>query len=240
MNSFKVFSVMFFFMLFLLGIGSVVGLQNCIVTNMMDIFPTAKFWKLAGISSFVSFLLGITYLTEGGQYILDLVDQFAGTLLIFALATFEIIGFFWIYGLENFCWDVEFMLKRHVTVFWRVSWFITVPSFMLIIFGMLFHRFEVPKIGNDSLPQEYLIAGWLIFGVGMAQIILWAVWTAQKKSSWKSLFQPNPKWGPKSPIIRREWLAFKEDKLNKRIAMAQANNHSWLQQKVWILLGKYR
>ena len=232
--------MLFFFMLFLLGIGSVVGLQSCIVTNMMDIFPKAKFWKLAGVSSLLCFLIGIVYLTNGGQYILELVDHFAGTFLIFALATFEIIGFFWIYGLENFCWDVEFMLKRHVTVFWRVSWFITVPGFMLVISGFLIRKFEYPKIGGHPFPSEYLIAGWLIFIVGMSQIIMWAIWTGQKKSSWRSLIEPNPKWGPKSPIIRREWLAFKEDKLKKRMAIAQAKNHSWLQQKVWILLGKYR
>lgn len=102
LSNFQVFSVLFFFMLFLLGIGSVVGLQSCIVTNMMDIFPKAKFWKLAGVSSILSFLIGIVYVTNGGQYILGLVDHFAGTFLIFALAIFEIIGFFWIYGLENF------------------------------------------------------------------------------------------------------------------------------------------
>lgn len=132
------------------------------------------------------------------------------------------------------------MLKRHVTVFWRISWFVTVPAFMLVISGLLIRNFEYPTIDGAQYPQEYLIAGWLIFAVGMAQIIMWAIWTGQKKSSWTSLFKPNPKWGPKSPIIRREWLAFKEDKLKKRIATAQANNHSWLQQKVWILLGKYR
>ena len=125
--------MLFFFMLFVLGVGSAVGLQSSIVTNLMDISPKTKQWKMAGICSILGFLIGLIYITPGGQYMLQLVDYFGGTFLIFALAIFELVGIFWIYGIENFCWDLEFMLKRPVTPFWRLSWFILTPAIMITI-----------------------------------------------------------------------------------------------------------
>ena len=88
-------------MLFVLGVGSAVGLQSSIVTNLMDISPKTKQWKMAGICSLLGFLIGLIYITPGGQYMLQLVDYFGGTFLIFALAIFELVGIFWIYCLEN-------------------------------------------------------------------------------------------------------------------------------------------
>ena len=65
---------------------------------------------------------------------LGLVDYYGGTFLIFLLAIVEMIGIFWIYGLENFCHDIEYMSKRHVTVYWRLCWNVITPIFMIVVF----------------------------------------------------------------------------------------------------------
>ena len=65
---------------------------------------------------------------------LNLVDHFGGTFLVFVLAIFELMGIFWIYGLENFCDDVEFMLNRRPGVYWKFCWVFVTPIFMLVIF----------------------------------------------------------------------------------------------------------
>lgn len=121
-------------MLFVLGVGSAVGLQSSIVTNLMDIFPKVKNWLMAGICCLIGFVIGLIYVTPGGQWMLNLVDHFGGTFLIFALAIVELTGIVWIYGLENFCWDLEFMLNRKVTAFWRITWFLVTPIMMISIF----------------------------------------------------------------------------------------------------------
>lgn len=59
----KTFAVLFFFMLFTLGIGSVVALQNVIVTVLCDQFPNLKYERIAAITSIIGFLLGLMYLT---------------------------------------------------------------------------------------------------------------------------------------------------------------------------------
>lgn len=65
---------------------------------------------------------------------LNLVDHFGGTLLIFALAMFEMAALFWVYGIENFCWDLEYMTGRKASIYWRVCWALISPVFMTFIF----------------------------------------------------------------------------------------------------------
>lgn len=85
-------------MLFVLGIGSVVAMQNVVATVFCDQFKTIAYWKVALVTSVLGFLSGIVYLTPGGQWILNLIDHFGGTLLIFALAMLELTAIFYIYG----------------------------------------------------------------------------------------------------------------------------------------------
>lgn len=59
----QVFAVLFFFMLFVLGIGSVVALQNVVVTVICDQFVHLKYWKVAAITSIIGFFSGLVYLT---------------------------------------------------------------------------------------------------------------------------------------------------------------------------------
>lgn len=70
---------------------------------------------------------------QGGQFILGLVDYYAGSFIVFVLATMEVSGIFWVYGLENFLDDVEFMLKRRPTVYWRVCWGLVTPLLLAVI-----------------------------------------------------------------------------------------------------------
>lgn len=230
--------------MFVLGVGSAVGLQSSIVTNLLDVFPKVKDWQMAAVCCSGGFLVGILYVTPGGQWMLTLVDHFGGTFLIFALAILQLVGIMWIYGMENFCWDVEFMLDRKVSIFWRLSWFLVTPVFMIVIFVYSMVKLENPTFMSKQFPTSCLIAGWAIFAFGMAQILIWAVWMAsrrsfddKKESKLQYLFKLDSDWGPKSPKLRREWISFKAEKLEKR--RIQALNHSKLKQIVWMLLGKY-
>lgn len=59
----QLFSVLFFFMLFVLGIGSIVALQSTIVTIICDQFKSWKYWKVALATSICGFLMGLVYVT---------------------------------------------------------------------------------------------------------------------------------------------------------------------------------
>jgi solute carrier family 6 amino acid transporter-like protein 5/7/9/14 len=64
---------------------------------------------------------------------LTLVDNFGGNFTIYVLATLEVIGIAWVYGLTNICHDIEFMLQIKIGWFWRFTWGIFVPVVLVVI-----------------------------------------------------------------------------------------------------------
>jgi solute carrier family 6 (neurotransmitter transporter, glycine) member 5/9 len=97
----QVFSVLFFLMLFVLGIGSNVGMANCVMTAVRDQFPKLKHWMVAlGIAA-VGFTIGTVYTTPGGQYILQFMDFYGASFVALTLAVAELITIGWIYGELN-------------------------------------------------------------------------------------------------------------------------------------------
>lgn len=99
---------------------------------------------------------------------------------------------------------------------------------------------------DKSYPDSSLIGGWFIFIFGLAQVFIWGIWLQSqrsvdeknKSSSVCYLFTPDPAWGPKSAKTRREWIAFKTEKREKR--KVQSNGHSQVKQMGWALMGKYQ
>lgn len=59
----QLFAVLFFFMLFVLGIGSNVGLATCLFTVLKDKFPTLKRWQIVIPLTMTEFLIGLMYTT---------------------------------------------------------------------------------------------------------------------------------------------------------------------------------
>lgn len=57
------FAMLFFFMLFVLGIGSVVGNQNNVVTIICDLFPRLKYTYVAAFVAIFGFSVGLIYVT---------------------------------------------------------------------------------------------------------------------------------------------------------------------------------
>lgn len=167
-------------MLFALGMGSVIGPHGAVITNIIDQFPKLKYWQVALGFSTVGFLAGLMYVTPGGQWMLILVDHFGGTFLVFALTIFEIVAIVWIYGLENICNDVEFMLNRKVTFYWRLCWGVLTPCLLIVIFVYSMISLQSPTYNTLKFPDSYLIAGWVIFSLGILQLPLWGVWVVYR------------------------------------------------------------
>lgn len=94
----QLFAVLFFLMLFTLGIGSAVSLAGCVITVICDAFPNWKRWMITLFICSSGFLLGLVYVAPGGQYVLDVVDFFGGGFVIFVIAVIETIAICWIYG----------------------------------------------------------------------------------------------------------------------------------------------
>lgn len=85
-------------MLFVLGIGSNVGMASCVMTVIKDRFTKTKNWIIVVSIAVTCYCMGLVYVTPGGQYILNLLDFYGASFVALVLAIFELIAVGWIYG----------------------------------------------------------------------------------------------------------------------------------------------
>lgn len=85
-------------MLFVLGIGSTVGMGSCIIRVIKDQFTSTSNWSLALGLSVVGCSVSIIYMCPGGQFILNLVDFYGVSFTALILAIGELLAVSWVYG----------------------------------------------------------------------------------------------------------------------------------------------
>ncbi|XP_073945336.1 sodium-dependent nutrient amino acid transporter 1-like isoform X2 [Choristoneura fumiferana] len=213
----QLFSVLFFLMMSVLGIGSGVALLSAVNTVMLDAFPRVKTIFMSAFCCTAGFGIGLVYVTPGGQWILDLVDYFGGTFLILFCGITEIIGVMWIYGLENVCLDIEFMLGIRTSMYWRWCWGLITPAMMLVVFIYALISFDTLLFGGEPYPMAGYVSGYMMLFLGIAFVPLFLAVTMYKNKTgnfirtFKQAFKAKSSWGPRNIATKREWELFKMD-----------------------------
>lgn len=200
----QLWSFLFFFMLFLLGLDSEFALLETFLTAFYDEFPRSRRYKIPltfGIC-LLCFLVGLPCVTQGGQYVLNLMDTYAGGGAVLFIAICEIVGLMWFYGVSRFCADLKLMLGHDIGWYWKASWLVFSPCILgfLFIYGLVQHK---PITYDDvvTYPTWADGIGWLLAMLSMAQIPIWGTIILVK--NWKNprkAFQPERKWGPGDPV----------------------------------------
>ncbi|XP_049819193.1 sodium-dependent nutrient amino acid transporter 1 isoform X2 [Aethina tumida] len=234
------FSILFFLMLIILGIGSLVALQGCAFTVIMDEFPYLKIWHVSLGTGILGFIIGLVYITPGGQYIFTMVDFFGGTFIFFILNIVEIGSVIWWYGLSNICLDIEFMLKRRPGAYFRICWGLLVPIILIfVLFYFLITLDDLTYEGN-SYPNYIIVWGWVLLGFGIIQPVLWFISGLIRNSREKSCGEAvrdmleHKGWGPKDLNKFRSWQDFKL----KMEQIHQLKNRNWFMDKLGLLVDR--
>ena len=110
----QMWSFLFFFMLFLLGLDSMFGYIETLVTGVTDQFKwleSQKHWVVMTIC-FAGFLLGLGMVTEGGVYLLTLLDATCASWNITLMAIFEIVVVAQVYGTDRLFQNISEMEWR--------------------------------------------------------------------------------------------------------------------------------
>lgn len=95
------FSLLFFLMLFTLGIDSAFSLVEAINTAFTDRTETIKTEKISFWVCLFGFLAGIIYTTRAGLYFLDIIDHFVTNYDLILVGILQTILVGWIYGAEK-------------------------------------------------------------------------------------------------------------------------------------------
>ncbi|XP_015112352.1 sodium-dependent nutrient amino acid transporter 1 [Diachasma alloeum] len=218
----QLFSVLFFVMIFVLGLGTAMALAGTPFLACCEYMPNAKKWVITLVISVIGFGVGLVYITPGGQWLVALVDYYGGTLVAIVIGVLEIISIFWIYGLNNFLDDVEFMLGVRPGILWRLCWLIITPALMIVIMIYTFVIYSPLTHDGKYYPNWAYATGWILFFLAMVQIPGWIFYYVDKHDKLpigkaiKAAFAPSPAWGPKCQVHREKWLEFINDKKSTR------------------------
>ncbi|KAL6100048.1 slc6a19 [Pungitius sinensis] len=131
-----VWSVLFFVMLLCLGLSTLFGNIEGVVVPLKDLNVFPKTWPheiLTGITCMAAFFICFLFALDSGIYWVTLFDNFAGSVPLLTVGLFEMIAVVYIYGIDRFNEDVEFMVGHKPPIFWQIAWRFISPLIVLVI-----------------------------------------------------------------------------------------------------------
>ncbi|EDW02594.1 sodium-dependent nutrient amino acid transporter 1 isoform X1 [Drosophila grimshawi] len=202
----QMFAFLFFLMLFVLGIGSTVGMAACILRVIRDQFGqnAGPSWALAGGLAALGFGLSIVYVTPGGQFIVNLADSYGVSFTALILAIGELLAVAWFYGLRRFCADIKFMMGIETGWYWRFCWAYITPGLMTAVLIYMLLNMNKLTYKRVEYPHSAHVFGYCLASIGLLQLPGWALYAWYKQprtcgSLWMRLraaCQPDDSWTP--------------------------------------------
>ncbi|EDW65047.1 sodium- and chloride-dependent glycine transporter 1 [Drosophila virilis] len=214
----QLWAIMFFIMLFLLGINSVFVQLESITSSMLDEIDALRNYKVwvSLMLCILFFSLSSVMCTNAGMYILQLFDWYSSAISIIVICLVEVIMVAYIYGINNFMSDIEFMLGQRPSLFWKISWKYISP--VVLIFILLTSTIFMRQITYNGVEYPYwaVILGWLSFISSVMWIPLYVFYIMIRKretlcDSLKKRLRPFD-WTPADPEDRAEYEAFRRQR----------------------------
>ncbi|KAF7656804.1 hypothetical protein LDENG_00035750 [Lucifuga dentata] len=129
-------AILFFVMLLCLGLSTMFGNIEGVVVPLKDLNVFPKTWPheaLTGTTCVVAFFITFLFAQHSGNYWLTLFDNFGGSVPLLAIGLFEMVAVVYIYGIDRFNKDVEFMIGHKPSILWQVTWRFISPLIILVI-----------------------------------------------------------------------------------------------------------
>ncbi|XP_049808988.1 sodium-dependent neutral amino acid transporter B(0)AT3 [Schistocerca nitens] len=145
-------SVLFFLMLFTLGIDSQFGTLEGVVTSIVDmkLFPNLRKEILTGGLCLICCGISMAFAHGAGSYVFILFDNFSGNFPLLIIAFFECVGVSYVYGLKRFADDIEMMTGKRPGLYWLICWKYLSPLAMLSILVASFVEIAVDGSGYPA------------------------------------------------------------------------------------------
>lgn len=210
---------LFFFMLLTLGLGTQFTLIETVVTTVVDTFPEQLRHRkpLVLMSTCLGmFSLGLFICTNGGMYILQLMDNYCASFSALIIGLTEVTVIAWIYGVDRFLEDCRVMLGEYPYPknYWKMLWSYITPGIIVVLLLMSFINTQPTSYGDYVFPEWTTPVGWFfsLFSVSAIPIVgLHKLFNSEIKRSladrFRILIQPTADWGPKLQIHRMETLS---------------------------------
>jgi len=162
-------AILFFLMLFTLGLDSQFAIVETLLTGVLDYNPRWRSKKVLVVAAVctVGFILGLPLTCPGGGYLLDLLDNYAAVWPYLFIGFTELVLVSWVYGYFNFIDDIVEMtnakwLNGPVKYFlWAFYGFVS-PLLIIIILLIDWANYKPFKKGDYVYPGWANGIGWFI------------------------------------------------------------------------------
>ncbi|XP_051246423.1 inactive sodium-dependent neutral amino acid transporter B(0)AT3 [Dicentrarchus labrax] len=132
----QVWAILFFIMLLSLGLSSMFGNIEGVLTPMHDLKIVPKWIPnevLTAIICLASFLMSLIFTLGSGNYWVEVFNGYVGSVPLLIIAFFEIIGVIYVYGMKNFSEDIYFMTGSRPNIYWKACWMVISPIMLLAV-----------------------------------------------------------------------------------------------------------
>ncbi|CAH1268019.1 SLC6A5 [Branchiostoma lanceolatum] len=215
-------AILFFFMLFTLGLDSQFGMLEAVLSGLIDEFPTIlrpnKTWFTLAICV-LQFLLALPMVSQGGIYLLTMVDWYSAGVSLMIVAVTECLVLAWLYGCDRFYDNIKMMLGSYPSIWWKICWKVITPVVLLgiLLFTMVNH--SPVTYGKYEYPGWADSLGWLMAMASVVNIPVFAIISlVQAKGTFmerlRAVTQPTAEWGP--ALNRDRDLDLSEPELNEK------------------------
>uniref|UniRef100_A0A3Q1ALB3 Transporter n=1 Tax=Amphiprion ocellaris TaxID=80972 RepID=A0A3Q1ALB3_AMPOC len=203
-------SVLFFIMLFCLGLSSMFGSIEGILVSVQDlkVFPkTLPKEAITGVICALCCLVGLIFVLGSGNYWLSLFDTYGASIALLVVAFCEMISVVYIYGIDRFNNDIKFMIGHRPNFFWKASWRVISPLivFLILVFYLvtkvsekLLYKAWDPELEKFPTLEVKLYPHWIyviifiLAGIPSLAIPFAAIWKClQKKRRKNQIYELN-------------------------------------------------
>lgn len=132
----QVWAVLFFIMLFSLGLSSMFGNLEGVLTPIHDLKMLPKWIPdelVTGMSCIICFLMALLFTLGSGNYWLELFNAYVGSVPLLIVAFFELVGVIYVRGMKRFSDDILFMTGKRPNIFWKVCWMVISPAMLFAV-----------------------------------------------------------------------------------------------------------
>ncbi|XP_064407894.1 sodium- and chloride-dependent creatine transporter 1 isoform X2 [Latimeria chalumnae] len=195
-------AALFFLMLLLLGLDTqFVGMEG-FVTAILDLLPSKHHRRYhrevaMAITCTLSFLIGLSMVTQGGIYVFNLFDYYSASGMTLLWQTFwQCIVVAWVYGADRFIDDITRMIGYRPFPLIKWCWLFITPCVCMGIF--FFHLVNYERLTYNKVyiyPWWGEAIGWCLSLASMLCIPMTVMYklsraTGSLTERWKHLTKP--------------------------------------------------
>ncbi|KAI0218826.1 Sodium- and chloride-dependent glycine transporter 2 [Lamellibrachia satsuma] len=136
---------------------------------------------------------------QGGFYLFNIIDTYAGGFPRLFTGIFELIAIIWVYGFTRFADDVEMMIGRRPNIYFRVCWTVVAPVIITGIVAFKAVQHQPLEMFKKLYPAWGDMLGWIMVGsivcwIPIGVIVQWCRFGGFAAISHAA--SPKKRWGP--------------------------------------------